>query len=107
MHQTHRSGILYSSEVGQLCISYCVAILTNLLLLIRVCVTLYNTILFDLNVNLFLILGFIGSLFSMLQFVASPFIGAASDVYGRKPMLLLSMVSRLLNSVNVSSLFIY
>ena len=36
--------------------------------------------------------GLIGSLFSLLQFIASPVIGAASDVYGRKPLLLLTMV---------------
>lgn len=36
--------------------------------------------------------GLIGSLFSLLQFIASPVIGAASDVYGRKPLLILSMV---------------
>ena len=39
--------------------------------------------------------GLIGSLFSLLQFIASPVIGAASDVYGRKPLLLLSMVTDL------------
>ncbi|WAR21618.1 MFS10-like protein [Mya arenaria] len=33
----------------------------------------------------------IGSLFSLLQFIASPVIGAASDVYGRKPLLILTM----------------
>jgi len=37
--------------------------------------------------------GLIGSLFSLLQFIASPVIGAASDVYGRKPLLVLTMVS--------------
>ncbi|XP_014681730.1 PREDICTED: major facilitator superfamily domain-containing protein 10-like [Priapulus caudatus] len=36
--------------------------------------------------------GLVGSLFSLLQFLASPVIGALSDVYGRKPMMLLSMV---------------
>ncbi|XP_053407430.1 major facilitator superfamily domain-containing protein 10-like [Mercenaria mercenaria] len=36
--------------------------------------------------------GLIGSLFSLLQFIASPLIGATSDVYGRKPVLVLSMV---------------
>ncbi|XP_052773121.1 major facilitator superfamily domain-containing protein 10-like [Mya arenaria] len=35
--------------------------------------------------------GLIGSLFSLLQFIASPVIGAASDVYGRKPLLILTM----------------
>ncbi|KAL5016481.1 hypothetical protein ScPMuIL_006070 [Solemya velum] len=36
--------------------------------------------------------GLIGSLFSLLQFMASPVIGATSDVYGRRPVLLLSLV---------------
>ncbi|KAJ8316866.1 hypothetical protein KUTeg_004770 [Tegillarca granosa] len=35
---------------------------------------------------------FIGSLFSFLQFLASPVVGAASDVYGRRPVLIVSMV---------------
>lgn len=42
--------------------------------------------------NLVLFGGLLGSLFSLLQFLASPVIGAASDVVGRKPMLLLSLV---------------
>ena len=32
--------------------------------------------------------GFIGSLFSFLQFIASPMIGGLSDYYGRRPLLL-------------------
>lgn len=36
--------------------------------------------------------GLIGSLFSLLQFVSSPLFGAASDRYGRRSMMLLSMV---------------
>lgn len=36
--------------------------------------------------------GLLGSLFSFLQFVASPVIGGLSDRYGRKPLLLLSTV---------------
>uniref|UniRef100_A0A0L8H3N4 Major facilitator superfamily (MFS) profile domain-containing protein n=1 Tax=Octopus bimaculoides TaxID=37653 RepID=A0A0L8H3N4_OCTBM len=43
----------------------------------------WNTVLFG---------GMIGSMFSLLQFVSSPIIGVASDVYGRKPLLLISMV---------------
>ncbi|KAF6020223.1 MFSD10 [Bugula neritina] len=43
--------------------------------------------------------GVIGSLFSLLQFLASPFIGAASDVYGRRPMMLLTMVGVALSYV--------
>ncbi|CAL1539231.1 unnamed protein product [Lymnaea stagnalis] len=36
--------------------------------------------------------GLIGSLFSMLQFLTSPIIGAASDVYGRRPLMLLCLI---------------
>lgn len=36
--------------------------------------------------------GLIGSLFSFLQFVASPMIGGLSDYYGRRPLLLLTAV---------------
>ncbi|CAH1792101.1 unnamed protein product [Owenia fusiformis] len=36
--------------------------------------------------------GILGSMFSLLQFVTSPVYGAASDVYGRKPVLLLNML---------------
>ncbi|KAL8576234.1 hypothetical protein ACOMHN_006157 [Nucella lapillus] len=36
--------------------------------------------------------GLIGSLFSFLQFLSTPIIGAASDVYGRRPLMLLCMV---------------
>eukprot|EP00095_Tigriopus_kingsejongensis_P012476 snap_masked-scaffold323_size206388-processed-gene-1.3 protein:Tk12476 transcript:snap_masked-scaffold323_size206388-processed-gene-1.3-mRNA-1 annotation:"major facilitator superfamily domain-containing protein 10" len=34
--------------------------------------------------------GFLGSLFSLLQFLASPILGGLSDLYGRRPLLLLS-----------------
>lgn len=37
--------------------------------------------------------GFLGSMFSFLQFVVSPIMGALSDCYGRKPILLISLVS--------------
>ncbi|XP_019641337.1 PREDICTED: major facilitator superfamily domain-containing protein 10-like [Branchiostoma belcheri] len=36
--------------------------------------------------------GILGSLFSLLQFLSAPLIGALSDVYGRKPLMLLSAV---------------
>nr|XP_018909921.1 PREDICTED: major facilitator superfamily domain-containing protein 10 [Bemisia tabaci] len=36
--------------------------------------------------------GFLGSLFSFLQFVTSPIVGGLSDVYGRKPILLICLV---------------
>ncbi len=61
----------------------------------------WNSVLFGGNIRqliLFLFfyriifLGIIGSLFSFLQFFSSTLCGAASDRYGRKPMLLLSMV---------------
>uniref|UniRef100_A0AAQ4P7W4 Major facilitator superfamily (MFS) profile domain-containing protein n=1 Tax=Gasterosteus aculeatus aculeatus TaxID=481459 RepID=A0AAQ4P7W4_GASAC len=45
----------------------------------------YNTVLFG---------GLIGSLFSLLQFLSSPVTGALSDRHGRRPMLLLTTVSR-------------
>uniref|UniRef100_A0A8C6YAA9 Major facilitator superfamily (MFS) profile domain-containing protein n=1 Tax=Naja naja TaxID=35670 RepID=A0A8C6YAA9_NAJNA len=41
----------------------------------------YNSVLFG---------GFIGSLFSLLQFLASPLTGAASDSFGRRPALLVT-----------------
>lgn len=48
--------------------------------------------------------GVIGSLFSMLQFLASPIMGAASDVYGRKPVLVISMVKiHNCNSINIQT----
>ncbi|XP_038860785.1 major facilitator superfamily domain-containing protein 10 isoform X4 [Salvelinus namaycush] len=43
--------------------------------------TKYNSVLFG---------GLIGSLFSLLQFMSSPLTGAASDHYGRKPLLILT-----------------
>merc|ERR1711971_1226563 len=43
----------------------------------------FNTVLFG---------GFIGSLFSFLQFVSSPIIGGLSDRFGRKPLMLLSAI---------------
>ncbi|OWA50789.1 Major facilitator superfamily domain-containing protein 10 [Hypsibius exemplaris] len=36
--------------------------------------------------------GILGSLFSFLQFVASPIVGALSDVYGRKPILVITTI---------------
>ncbi|XP_048365217.1 major facilitator superfamily domain-containing protein 10 isoform X1 [Sphaerodactylus townsendi] len=43
----------------------------------------YNSVLFG---------GLIGSLFSILQFFASPLTGAASDCFGRRPLMLLTAV---------------
>uniref|UniRef100_A0A1B0CDS1 Major facilitator superfamily (MFS) profile domain-containing protein n=2 Tax=Lutzomyia longipalpis TaxID=7200 RepID=A0A1B0CDS1_LUTLO len=36
--------------------------------------------------------GFLGSMFSFLQFVASPIVGALSDVYGRKRIMIICMI---------------
>lgn len=41
--------------------------------------------------NQVLLAGVLGSWFSLLQFISSPFLGALSDEYGRKSMLLMSM----------------
>lgn len=43
--------------------------------------------------------GLIGSLFAFLQFIVSPIIGKLSDKYGRKNILLASMVGNLLSVV--------
>lgn len=37
--------------------------------------------------------GFLGSMFSFLQFVISPIMGGLSDYYGRRPIMLISLVS--------------
>ena len=44
----------------------------------------YNSVLFG---------GFLGSMFSFLQFVISPIMGGLSDRYGRRPIMLISLVS--------------
>ncbi|VDM75295.1 unnamed protein product [Strongylus vulgaris] len=41
--------------------------------------------------------GLLGSMFSALQFLASPTLGALSDVYGRRTMLLLSCIGTLIS----------
>ncbi|EJU06267.1 MFS DHA1 sub-family [Dacryopinax primogenitus] len=43
--------------------------------------------------------GFLGSVFSVLQFVVSPWIGSLSDAYGRKPILLISMIGNIVSAV--------
>jgi len=45
--------------------------------------TQFNTVLFG---------GFLGSIFSFLQFLASPIIGGLSDRFGRKPLMLMTTV---------------
>ncbi|KAL9712873.1 hypothetical protein Ac2012v2_004112 [Leucoagaricus gongylophorus] len=43
--------------------------------------------------------GFMGSVFSTLQFIVSPKIGSLSDKYGRKRILLLTMIGNILSAV--------
>ncbi|CAE6527120.1 unnamed protein product [Rhizoctonia solani] len=43
--------------------------------------------------------GLMGSLFSSLQFLISPYIGSLSDKYGRKRILLLSMIGNILSAI--------
>ncbi|KAF9646019.1 MFS general substrate transporter [Thelephora ganbajun] len=43
--------------------------------------------------------GFMGSIFSALQFVVSPHIGSLSDKYGRKRVLLITMLGNILSAV--------
>lgn len=52
--------------------------------------------------------GMIGSMFSLLQFISSTLIGAASDSYGRKPVLLFVMTGTMISYMvwSVSSVFI-
>lgn len=45
----------------------------------------YNSVLFG---------GVLGSMFSFLQFLASPIVGGLSDCYGRRPVLLVCLVRR-------------
>lgn len=49
----------------------------------------YNSILFG---------GFLGSMYSFLQFVASPIVGGLSDVFGRKKIMLICLVSLNMNA---------
>ncbi|XP_011497319.1 PREDICTED: major facilitator superfamily domain-containing protein 10 [Ceratosolen solmsi marchali] len=44
------------------------------------------------NVNTVLFGGFLGSMYSFLQFLGSPIIGALSDIYGRKPLMILCLI---------------
>ncbi|KAI0239153.1 hypothetical protein L0F63_004544, partial [Massospora cicadina] len=43
--------------------------------------------------------GAVGSFFSLLQFVVAPFIGKAADLYGRRPVLIISVVGNLLSNL--------
>ncbi len=58
----------------------------------------------DLEIVLFG--GLLGSIFSFLQFVSSPFIGVASDKWGRRPVLLICTVSYKKNKNNKKKYFI-
>lgn len=51
------------------------------------------------DINSVLFGGMIGSLFSLLQFFNSPFFGAASDAYGRRPLIILSLCGSALSYV--------
>lgn len=51
--------------------------------------------------------GFLGSMFSFLQFIVSPIMGALSDCYGRKPILLISLVSILSDDQFFPFIFFY
>jgi len=46
------------------------------------------------NLDIVLFGGALGSLFSFLQFLSSPIIGKLSDRFGRRTILLLSMVKK-------------
>ena len=46
----------------------------------------FNTVLFG---------GFLGSIFSFLQFLASPVIGGLSDRFGRKPLMIVTTIGRI------------
>lgn len=41
--------------------------------------------------------GIIGSLFCFVQFMAAPIAGAVSDIYGRKPVILISMIGEVIS----------
>lgn len=51
--------------------------------------------------------GALGSLYSFLQFLTSPIVGSLSDAYGRKPMLLLCLVSTSIIYKTIDEFFNY
>uniref|UniRef100_A0A0N4YZZ6 MFS domain-containing protein n=1 Tax=Parastrongyloides trichosuri TaxID=131310 RepID=A0A0N4YZZ6_PARTI len=53
----------------------------------------------DARYNLVLYGGFLGSLYSLLQFLCFPIFGGLSDVYGRKPMLIVSIIGSLFSYI--------
>ena len=48
--------------------------------------------------------GFLGSMFSFLQFIVSPIVGGLSDCYGRKPIMMVCLVSQFFLLVSVQML---
>lgn len=38
------------------------------------------------------VIGFLGSMYSFLQFLSSPIVGALSDIYGRKPLMICCLI---------------
>ena len=44
------------------------------------------------KVNTVLYGGFLGSMYSFLQFLGSPIVGALSDIYGRKPLMMFCLI---------------
>ena len=61
-------------------------------------------------VDVVIVGGLVGSMFSVLQFMVSPIIGKLSDVHGRKRVLMWTMVGNLLSQllwVNATSFKIF
>jgi MFS family permease len=59
----------------------------------------YNPSLHSRKWDVVLLGGLMGSVFSMLQFIVSPRIGSLSDKYGRKKILLITMIGNLLSAL--------
>ena len=62
------------------------------------------------EIDVVIVGGLVGSMFSILQFIVSPIIGKLSDVYGRKRILMLTMVGNLISQllwVNATSFDIF
>ena len=50
--------------------------------------------------------GFLGSIFSFLQFLASPVVGGLSDRFGRKPLLILTTIGRLQYTIAIVNIVV-
>lgn len=61
--------------------------------------TLYKSDTYPQRWDIVLLGGLMGSVFSTLQFLVSPKIGALSDKYGRKRILLITMIGNILSAV--------